>query len=87
MIEKLIIQYIDRMTIGDIDDFARKNGVVLANEELELVYRHIKNDWRTIVYGNPKPILEELKNKVDSLTYQKIENLYIEFKNKYSSYL
>ena len=87
MIEKLIIQYVDRMTTSDIEDFARKNGIVLANDELELVYRHIKNDWRTIVYGNPKPILEELKNKVDNLTYQKIENLYIEFKNKYSSYL
>lgn len=87
MIEKLIIQYIDRMTIGDIDDFAKKHGIVLANDELDLVYRHIKNDWRTIVYGNPKPILEELKNKVDNLTYQKIENLYVEFKNKYSYYL
>lgn len=87
MIEKLIIQYIDRMTTGDIDEFAKKNGIVLGNDELNLVYRHIKNDWRTIVYGNPKPILEELKNKVDSLTYQKIENLYVEFKNKYSYYL
>lgn len=87
MIEKLIIQYIDRMTLADIDDFARKNGIVLTNNELDLVYYHIKNNWRTIVYGNPKPILEDLRSKVDSLTYQKIENLYVEFKNKYSSYL
>lgn len=87
MIEKLIIQYIDRMTLSDIDDFARKNGIVLTNDELDLVYYHIKNNWRTIVYGNPKPILEDLKSKVDSLTYQKIENLYVEFRNKYSSYL
>lgn len=87
MIEKLIIQYIDRMTIADINDFARKNGIVLNDDELDLVYYHIKNNWRTIVYGNPKPILEELKSKVDNLTYQKIENLYIDFRNKYSSYL
>lgn len=87
MIEKLIIQYIDRMTLMDIDDFAKKNGIVLTNDEIDLVYYHIKNNWRTIVYGNPKPILEDLKSKVDGLTYQKIENLYVEFKNKYSSYL
>ena len=87
MIEKLIIQYIDRMTLTDVDDFARKNGIVLESNELNLVYYHIKNNWRTIVYGNPKPILEELKVKVDDLTYQKIENLYVQFKNKYSYYL
>ena len=33
MIEKLIIQYIDRMTLTDIDDFAKKNGIVLTNDE------------------------------------------------------
>lgn len=87
MIEKLIIQYIDRMNLGDIDAFARKNGIVLNQDELELIFYHIKNNWRTIVYGNPKPILEDLKSKVDGLTYQKIENLYVEFKNKYSCYL
>ena len=87
MVEKLIIQYIDRMNLSDIDSFARKNGIVLNQDELELIFYHIKNNWRTIVYGNPKPILEDLKSKVDGLTYQKIENLYIEFKNKYSSYL
>lgn len=87
MIEKLIIRYIDRMNLNDIDSFARQNGIVLNQDELELVFYHIKNNWRTIVYGNPKPILEDLKSKVDGLTYQKIENLYIDFKNKYSSYL
>ena len=87
MVEKLIIQYINRMNLSDIDSFARKNGIVLNQDELELIFYHIKNNWRTIVYGNPKPILEDLKSKVDGLTYQKIENLYIEFKNKYSSYL
>lgn len=87
MIEKLIIQYIDRMTTSDIDAFAKKHGIVLSGNEVDLVFYHIKNNWRTIVYGNPKPILEDLKSKVDELTYHKIENLYVEFKNKYSSYL
>lgn len=87
MIEKLIIQYIDRMTLNDIDEFAKKNGIVLSHDEIDLIYYHIKTNWRTIVYGNPKPILNDLKSKVDDLTYQKIENLYAHFKNKYSTYL
>lgn len=87
MIEKLIVQYVDRLTSADIDDFARKNGIILDNDELDLIYYHIKHNWRTIVYGNPKPILEDLKTKVNNTSYQKIENLYVDFKNKYSSYL
>lgn len=87
MIEKLIVQYVDRLTSADIDDFARKNGIILDNDELDLIYYHIKHNWRTIVYGNPKPILEDLKTKVNNTSYQKIENLYVNFKNKYSSYL
>ena len=41
-----------------------------------------KKDYKTIIYGNPKDILNEIKFKVKPLTYNKIENLYIKFKDK-----
>ena len=50
-------------------------------------YKHIKEDWRTIIYGNPKPILENLKNNIEELTYNKIEDLYYFFRDKYQYYL
>lgn len=87
MIEKLIIQYIERINQNDIDGFAKKNGIVLSDKEIDLIYYHVKNNWRTIIYGNPKSILEDIKNNVNELSYQKIENLYIDFKNKYKDYL
>ncbi|MDD2377336.1 MAG: hypothetical protein PHD10_03750 [Bacilli bacterium] len=87
MKDKLIIEYINKLTIKDVDDFAKKNGITLKSQELELVYHSVKNKWRTILYGNPIPILNEFKEKTDPVTFNKIENLYSQFKSKINNYL
>lgn len=87
MKDALISSYINRLNYHDIDDFARKHGITLKNDEVEIIYNHIKRDWRTIVYGNPRGILDDIKGKFDSLTYNKVEQLYYHFKNKYQNYL
>lgn len=86
MKEKLISEYINRLTINDISSFALKNGINLKNDELQLIYKYVKNDWHTIVFGNPRNILDDLKNKLDHNSYSKIENLYISFKNRYGKF-
>ena len=87
MVDKLISEYVSRMSLKDIDKFSKSHGIILKDSELKLVYKYIKNDWRTIIYGNPRGILDELKISLDSFTYQKIEELYIHFKDKFNSYL
>ena len=87
MQEFLIKNYISRLTINEIDEFAKKHGIELKENELILIKQIIQKDWRTIIYGNPKPILDNIKTKLSNLQYQKIENLYIEFKQKYENYL
>lgn len=87
MTEMLIKQYISRMTFNDIDDFARQYGLVLKKSEIEIIYQYIKYEWRTFLYGNPRGILNNLKEQLDPLTYNKIEQLYIHFKEKYQNYL
>lgn len=87
MSEFLIKNYVSKLTISEIDAFSRTQGLSLNDQELRIIEHYIKNDWRTIIYGNPRPILDELKKSLDSYSYQKIENLYIEFKNKYKNYL
>ncbi|MGE5456411.1 MAG: hypothetical protein ACM3O4_04845 [Ignavibacteriales bacterium] len=87
MKDKLIIEYINRITTKDIDDFAKKNGIILKAAELDLILKTIKSKWRTILYGNPIPILNEMKEKMNSINYKKVEELFIHFKNMYSSYL
>lgn len=87
MNEFLIKNYIQRLTLEDINNFAKKHGIDLNEDELKLIEQHIRKDWHTIIYGNPRPILDNLKNKLKNNEYQKIENLYVEFKNKYKNYL
>lgn len=86
MIEKFIINYIEKIKKEDIIDFGLKYNINLNNTETNFIYENIKKNWRELVYGNPTPIFNELK-KISSSNYQKIEELYIEFKNKYKSYL
>ena len=83
----LIKNYISRLKLDDIDNFAKKHGIELNEEELKLIEQHIRKDWHTIIYGNPRPILDNLKTKLKNNEYKKIENLYAEFKNKYKYYL
>ncbi len=78
----LINEYVNRLKVSDITYYAEKQGITLDKDEAKLIYDYIKNDYRTIIYGNPKDILNEIKFKVKPLTYNKIENLYIQFKDK-----
>ena len=78
----LINEYVNRLKVSDITYYAEKQGITLDKDEAKLIYDYIKNDYRTIIYGNPKDILNEIKFKVKPLTYNKIENLYMQFKDK-----
>ncbi|HHW68967.1 MAG TPA: DUF2624 family protein [Tenericutes bacterium] len=87
MKEKLIKQYVDKISPNDIDSFARKHGTTLNNDEKNIIYNYIKRDWHTIIYGNPTGIFNEIKSKVSTSTYKKIEELFKEYKNKFRNYL
>lgn len=86
MKEKLISEYVNRLKIEDVNKFAIQNGINLDDEELRIIYNYIINDWHTIIFGNPRSILDDLKNKLDSNSYSKIESLYVSFKNRYSNF-
>ena len=78
----LINEYVKRMTKDDIIKFSTSQGINLDDQELDTIYNYIKKYYKTFIYGNPRPILDELKTKVKPMTYNKIENLYQQFKDK-----
>ena len=78
----LIEEYVNRMKKEDVNKFALKQGIILDDKELDIIFTYIKDNYKTIIYGNPKDILLEIKEKVSDITYNKIENLYIKFKDK-----
>lgn len=85
--EKIISEYINKISIQDIIEFANKNNIYLNDYESNLIYNYIKNDWKTIIYGNYNSILNDLKNKIDINKYNKIEQLFYKFKSKYQNLL
>ncbi len=85
--EQIIKNYIDKISINDINRFANKYDIILNNDELNLIYKYIKKDWKTIIYGNYNSILNDLKSKIDINKYNKIEKLFYQFKSKYQNLL
>ncbi len=82
----LIEEYVNRLKKSDIERFAIKQGIILDEGEIDIIYEYIKTNYKTIIYGNPKEILLEIKKKVKPITYSKIENLYIKFKDKIDTF-
>ena len=78
----LINEYIKRLTKEDIIKFSESQGISLDDNEINTIYEYIKKYYKTFIYGNPRPILDELKQKVKPMTYNKIETLYSQFKDK-----
>jgi len=78
----LLEQYINRLKKEDINIFALKEGVTLEDYELDIIYNYVKEDYKTVIYGNARSILDKIKNEVKPFTYSKIENLYERFKHR-----
>ena len=80
----LIREYVNRITLEDIKKFALTQGINLTEDEQNIIYTYVKKYYYTFIYGNPRTYLDELKTKVSSVTYSKIESLYTQFKEKIS---
>lgn len=87
MISKLIENYVNKMTISDVNNFALSNNINLNNTELDIVYNTIKKNWYTLIYEDYTSIFNNIKDKFDTNTYKKIEELFFYFKNKYQKFL
>lgn len=87
MFSKLIVNYIKKLTKNDIIEFSKKEDILLNNNEIDIIYNYIKNDYNTLLYEDSTNIFNELKRKINSNSYYKIKNLFDEYKLKYKKYL
>lgn len=81
MYEVLIKEYLKRLSLNDINDFALKNNIMLKQNEDKIIYEFIINNWKDVYKGNTA-VFNELKNKVSIDTYNNCIKLYNEYKNK-----
>ena len=80
---KYIIQkYINKLTKQDIINYSSNEKIQLSQKEIDIIYEYIKTRYLDFLSGKQDIILKELKSKLNIKTYQKIEELYQQYKNK-----
>lgn len=82
----LIRNYIDLLDINKLNEFGIKNDIHLNNEELEFLLKIIKENYEDILVNDSK-YLELLKNNINQNDFEKIQNLFKFYKERYKGYL
>ena len=83
----LIKQYINKITINNINDFAIKNNINLNEKELNVLYDVSKNRFEEVLYKDDSNVKNYLKEHLTSENYDKIVKLYDEYRAKFGGYL
>ena len=78
----ILKSYVDKLSINHIKEYAKKNNIVLKNNEDEIIYDYIKKYYKEFLQGNDTLILNNLKKEISENTYNHIINLYKEYKRK-----
>ena len=76
----IIYQYINRLRKEDIVRYCNNHGIFVDNNDLEVVYNYVKNDYKRF-FDNPINVLNEVKYKVSNYTYGKIMEVYDKYKS------
>lgn len=83
----LIKAYMERMTVGDVNNFALSKNIHLSNEELNFVYDFIQKNWEQVV-KNPKLLnLDRYQDRFSKENFEKIKKLFLEYSARYSSFI
>lgn len=82
MYEVIIKEYLKRLSLKDINDFANKNNISLKDNEDKIIYDFIMKYWMEVYKGDSNKVFIKLKEKVSENTYNNIIKLYTEFKDK-----
>ena len=80
---KLIENYIKNLTLNDITIFALKNNIELNNQELDFIYKTLKSDYQVLLSEDYLKVFSNGKNYLSPTNYEKILNLYLEYRLKY----
>ncbi len=82
MYEVLIKEYLKRLSLKDINNFANKNNMPLEKGEDKIIYDFIMNNWLEVYKGDANKAFIILKKQVSPNTFNNIMKLYNEFKDK-----
>ena len=79
----LISEYIKKLSVNDIIDFAHKKGFDIPYSDAVILYSYAKKYYQEFIDKNPQNIIKELKDKLSPDTFKGAYKLYLEAKIKY----
>jgi len=83
----IINNYVKKMTIIDIDGFARKQGIIFNEKELNFVMEFIKKNWQELLHNPDSLVLERYQNYFTEENYKKLEKVIKEYRQRYKKSL
>lgn len=83
MYNRIIENYIKKLDTKKIIEYGAANNIYLKECESEEILKIIKKDWKILLYGNPTNTFNDLKEKINCESYEKIVDLYYKMKEKY----
>jgi uncharacterized FlgJ-related protein len=77
----------NKLTLENVNDFAKKNNIILNNEELDFTYKFVKKNWAAVL-ANPNMLnLDRYKDKFSEENLIKIKKLFKEYSIRFKNYL
>jgi hypothetical protein len=72
--------YINKLTKQDIVNYLSKECIPASNEEIDLIYKAIKNDYNEILESDFNSYISNYKLTFNKSLYEKIIEKYNEYK-------
>ncbi len=83
MYDYLIGEYLKKLTVDEIITYAKKKEYYITYNDAIILLSYAKKYYKELLNGYPKEILEEIKGKINPITYKEAYKLYLEYKLKY----
>ena len=83
MKEYFIKEYLNKLQVDDILNYAKKNNYNISYDDADILLFYAKKYYHELLTSYPEEILKEIKRNVSTETYKIAYKLYIENKIKY----
>lgn len=87
MYELIFQNYLNNLTKNDILTFGIQNNIKLNSNELEYIYKTLKNNYKFLLGNDYEIVFKEAKNYLTKSNYDKIFSLYLSYREKYQDFL